>query len=66
MGDPPGKKNGGSGCRKISRVIKKVISMKIIPGMIKGHDDHDNPAEEVDGNDSFGMGGSKLGQFAGY
>ena len=49
---PPGKKQNSICFIKIKRVIKKSTGMKIIPNMVQRHDDHYQPAEQVNGINS--------------
>ena len=48
MGNPSRSIQYRGGSRQIQRVALKSLDMKKITGMIKGHDHHDDPPQEID------------------
>ena len=46
MGDPAGKIKQDGRFSQIQRIINKSICMKIIPHMVKRHDDHDQASQD--------------------
>ena len=57
MRDPPGEEQTGRGARKILRAVEKRIEVEQIAHMVYGHDDHDNPPQQIDRFDPIGPTG---------
>ena len=60
MGNPAREKEGDGSVLQIGGIEQIGAAVEIIPGMVEGHDDHDDSPEKVDGFDAGRAGGRRM------